>query len=133
MLLSSYYYFKACTSHGYAEITADELAFYDALTELQAIKVFYENEELIAIIKGTDVCSSKQSDNRLAEARFARAKMRMMIKMLLKKHKYSPEGTDDAVQTVLLHCELGTNYTDMDDRVVLYANWLGQYVSATHV
>lgn len=32
-------------------LTADELAFYDVLTKPQAIKDFYENEELIAIIK----------------------------------------------------------------------------------
>lgn len=32
-------------------LTADELAFYDALTKPQAIKDFYKNEELIAITK----------------------------------------------------------------------------------
>lgn len=32
-------------------LTADELAFCDALTKPQAIKDFYENEELIAITK----------------------------------------------------------------------------------
>ena len=32
-------------------LTADELAFYDALTKPQAIKDFYENDELIAITK----------------------------------------------------------------------------------
>ena len=32
-------------------LTADELAFYDALTKPQAIKDFYENEELIEAIK----------------------------------------------------------------------------------
>ena len=32
-------------------LTADELAFYDALTKPQAIKDFYENKELIAITK----------------------------------------------------------------------------------
>lgn len=32
-------------------LTADELAFYDALTKPQGIKDFYENEELIAITK----------------------------------------------------------------------------------
>ena len=32
-------------------LTADELAFYDALTKPQAIKDFDENEELIAITK----------------------------------------------------------------------------------
>ncbi len=35
-----------------------------------------------------------------------RAKMRMMIKKLLKEHKYPPEGMDDAVQTVMTQCEL---------------------------
>ena len=32
-------------------LTADELAFYDALTKPQAIKDFYQNDELIAITK----------------------------------------------------------------------------------
>ena len=33
---------------------------------------------------------------------------------LLKKHKYPPEGMDDAVQTVMTQCELWTdNQTDL--------------------
>ena len=32
-------------------LTPDELAFYDALVKPQAIKDFYENDELIAITK----------------------------------------------------------------------------------
>lgn len=32
-------------------LTAEELAFYDALTKPQAIKDFYEHDELIAITK----------------------------------------------------------------------------------
>lgn len=43
----------------------------------------------------------------------ARAKMRIMIKKLLKKHKYPPEGMDDAVQTVMTQCELWTDNNDM--------------------
>lgn len=39
----------------------------------------------------------------------ARARMRMLIKRLLKKHKYPPEGMDDAVQTVMTQCELWTD------------------------
>lgn len=62
----------------------------------------------------------------------ARAKMRMMIKKLLKKHKYPPEGMDDAVQTVMLQCELWTDNNDMSGRVEAYASRLGQYASATH-
>ena len=51
----------------------------------------------------------------------ARAKMRMMIKRLLKKHKYPQEGMDDAVATVMLQCELWTDNNDMEHRVVNYA------------
>ena len=53
--------------------------------------------------------------------------MRIMIKKLLKKHKYPPEGMDDAVQTVMLQCELWTDNNDMGARVVNYADRLNQY------
>ena len=41
--------------------------------------------------------------------------MRMMIKRLLKKHRYPPEGMDDAVQTVMTQCELWTDNNDMEN------------------
>ena len=90
-------------------LTADELAFYDALTKPQAIKDFYENEELIAITKelADTLRNNKTIDWQKREP--ARAKMRMLIKKLLKKHKYPPEGMDDAVQTVMTQCELWTD------------------------
>ncbi len=37
-----------------------------------------------------------------------------MIKRLLKKHRYPPEGMDDAVQTVMIQCELWTDNNDME-------------------
>ena len=37
-----------------------------------------------------------------------------MIKRLLKKHRYPPEGMDDAVQTVMTQCELWTDNNDME-------------------
>lgn len=40
-------------------LTADELAFYDALTKPQAIKDFYENDELIAITKSLQILSAE--------------------------------------------------------------------------
>lgn len=39
----------------------------------------------------------------------ARANMRMIIKRLLREHKYPPEGMDDAVQTVMAQCEMWAN------------------------
>ena len=95
-------------------LTANELAFYDALTKPQAIKDFYENEELIAITKElTDTLRRNRSID-WQKRDSARAKMRMMIKKLLKKHKYPPEGMQDAVQTVMAQCELWTDNNDME-------------------
>ena len=88
---------------------AKQIAFYDALTKPQAIKDFYENDELIAITKelADTLRRNKTIDWQKRES--ARAKMRMLIKKLLKKHKYPPEGMDDAVQTVMTQCELWTD------------------------
>lgn len=90
-------------------LTADELAFYDALTKPQAIKDFYENEELIAITKELADTLRKNRTIDWQKRDSARAKMRMLIKKLLKKHKYPPEGMEDAVQTVMTQCELWTD------------------------
>ena len=101
-------------------LSEDELAFYDALTKPQAIKDFYENDELIAITKELTETLRKNRSVDWQKRDSARAKMRMMIKRLLKKHKYPPEGMDDAVATVMLQCELWTDNNDMDRRVVSY-------------
>ena len=109
-------------------LTADELAFYDALTKPQAIKDFYENEELIAITKELAEALRNNRTIDWQKRDSARAKMRMMIKKLLKHHRYPPEGMEDAVQTVMLQCELWTDNNDMDERVGAYAQRLSQYV-----
>lgn len=90
-------------------LTADELAFYDALTKPRAIKDFYENEELIAITKELTETLRKNKTIDWQQRESARSKMRMYIKRLLKKHKYPPEGMEDAVQTVMTQCELWTD------------------------
>lgn len=36
----------------------------------------------------------------------SKARIRRLVKRLLKTHKYPPEGMEDAVQTVLAQCEL---------------------------
>ena len=94
-------------------LTADELAFYDALTKPQAIKDFYENDELIAITKELADTLRRNETIDWQKRESARAKMRMLIKKLLKKHKYPPEGMDDAVQTVMTQCELWTDNMEM--------------------
>lgn len=90
-------------------LTADELAFYDALTKPQAVKDFYENSELIAITKELTETLRKNKSIDWQKKDSARARMRMLIKKLLKSHRYPPEGMEDAVQTVITQCELWTD------------------------
>lgn len=100
---------KEKESGGTMGLSPDEEAFYDALTKPQAIKDFYENEELIAITKELTDTLRKNKTIDWQRRESARAKMRLLIKRLLKKHKYPPEGMDDAVKTVMTQCELWTD------------------------
>ncbi len=99
-------------------LTSEELAFYDALTKPQAVKDFYENSELIAITKELTETLRKNRTIDWQKKESARARMRMMIKKLLKTHRYPPEGMEDAVQTVMLQCEL---WADNADNMLNYA------------
>ena len=90
-------------------LTVDELAFYDALTKPQAVKDFYENSELIAISKELTETLRKNKTIDWQKKDSARARMRMLIKKLLKSHRYPPEGMENAVQTVMTQCELWTD------------------------
>lgn len=87
-------------------LTADELAFYDALTKPQAIKDFYKNEELIAITKELTETLRKNKTIDWQKKDSARARMRVMIKKLLKTHKYPPDDQPEAIEAVMTQCEL---------------------------
>ena len=90
-------------------LNAEELAFYDALTKPQAIQDFYEHEELIAITKELTELLQNNRTIDWQKKESARAGMRRLVKRLLKKHKYPPEGMEDAVQTVMIQCEMWTD------------------------
>ena len=97
-------------------LTDEELAFYDALTKPAAVKDFYSNEELVALTKELteELRKNKTIDWQKKES--ARAKMRMLVKRLLKKYKYPPEGQEDALKTVISQCEMWTdNQEDFED------------------
>lgn len=87
-------------------LSKEEKAFYDALTKPSAVKDFYNNDELIAITKElTDALRSNRTiDWQKKEG--ARAGMRRLVKRLLKKYNYPPEGVEDALQTVIRQCEM---------------------------
>ena len=90
-------------------LTQEETAFYDALTKPQAVKDFYKNDELIAMTKELTETLRKNKTVDWQNKQFARAKMMMMIKRLLKRYHYPPEGEEDALQTVMTQCELWTD------------------------
>ena len=90
-------------------LSADEIAFYDALTQPQAIKDFYEHEELIAITKELTDLLRKNRTIDWQKKESARANMRILVKRLLKRHKYPPEGMNDAIRTVMNQCEMWTD------------------------
>ena len=90
-------------------LNAEELAFYDALTKPQAVKDFYEHEELIAITKELTDLLRKNRTIDWQKKESARAGMRKLVKRLLKQHKYPPDGMEDAVQTVIGQCEMWTD------------------------
>ena len=93
-------------------LTTEELAFYDALTKPQAIKDFYEHDELIAITKELTDLLRKNRTIDWQKKESARAGMRRLVKRLLKKHNYPPEGMEDAVQTVMNQCEMWVEETE---------------------
>lgn len=87
-------------------LTDEEMAFYDALTKPEAIKDFYENDQLVALTKELTETLRKNQTIDWQKKDQARARMRMMIKKLLKKYNYPPEDREDAVVIVMQQCEL---------------------------
>ena len=87
-------------------LTEEEMAFYDAITKPQAVKDFYDNDQLVAISRELTEAMRKNATIDWQKKESARAGMRRAIKRLLRKYKYTPEGVADATETVMAQCEL---------------------------
>lgn len=90
-------------------LSQEEMAFYDALTRPEAIKDFYSNEQLVEMTRELTDLLRKNRTIDWQKKETARAGMRKMVKRLLKKYKYPPEGMDDAISTVVGQCEMWTD------------------------
>jgi type I restriction enzyme R subunit len=90
-------------------LSEEELAFYDALTHPEAVKDFYQNEQLVAMTHELTDMLRKNRTIDWQKKESARAGMRRMVKKLLKKYKYPPEGMEDAIATVIGQCEMWTD------------------------
>ena len=87
-------------------LTDDEVTFYDALASNDsAVQAMGDDKlKVIAAELITQVKKSVTIDWTLRES--ARAKIKVMVKRILKKHGYPPDLQDDAVKTVLAQAEL---------------------------
>jgi type I restriction enzyme R subunit len=94
--------FQAAANRGeQLGLTADEMAFYDALAANEASVRELGDETLrkIAVELTQKLRASNSVDWYVRES--VRAKLRLMVKTILKKWKYPPDGQDAATQTVL--------------------------------
>lgn len=87
-------------------LNTEEMAFYDALTRPAAIKDVYTNEQLVEMTRELTEMLRKNRTIDWQKKESARATMRKMVKRLLKKYHYPPEGVDDAIETVMSQCEM---------------------------
>lgn len=87
-------------------LTSEEMAFYDALTKPEAVRDFYSNDELRQMTQElTEALRRNRTiDWNLKES--ARAGMRRLVKRLLRKYHYPPEGQEDALNTIMEQCEM---------------------------
>jgi type I restriction enzyme R subunit len=98
---------RAAQARGEEEgLSEDELAFYDALAENQsAVEVLGNDQlkviahELLMHLQGNITVDRAHSEN-------ARAKMRVLVKRILRKYGYPPDLQAAAVQTVLAQAEV---------------------------
>ena len=85
-------------------LNAEEKAFYDALSTPAGVKQAYSDEEFIAMTKELTEELRKNRTIDWNKKETSRAKMRVMIKRLLKKYNYPPEGQEQALETVMAQC-----------------------------
>lgn len=86
-------------------LNPDEVAFYDALAERPEVLVEMGDQTLknLAMELTEKLRQSTTVDWQVRDS--VRAQMRLLIKRLLRKYKYPPEGYDDAVKLVLEQAE----------------------------
>ncbi len=85
-------------------LTKEEKAFYDALTQPEMVRKAYSDKEFVALTKELTEELRKNRTIDWNKRESARAQMRVMIKRLLKKYHYPPEGQEQALEIVMEQC-----------------------------
>jgi type I restriction enzyme R subunit len=86
-------------------LNSDEIAFYDALADRPEVLREMGDETLkkLAVELTDKLRRSTTVDWQVRDS--VRAKMRLLIKRLLRRYKYPPEGQESAVEKVLEQAE----------------------------
>ena len=100
-------------------LTVEEKAFYDALSRPEGVREAYNDEEFVALTKELTDALHKNRTIDWNHKESARAKMRVMVKRLLKKYKYPPEGAQEALDVVMRQCD---HWADNEDNYVSSLN-----------
>ena len=97
-------------------LSVEEKAFYDALSSPAGIREAYTDEQFVMLTKELTEQLRKNRTIDWNRKESARAKMRVLVKRLLKKYKYPPEGQEQALQVVMEQCN---KWADDDDNLSL--------------
>ena len=100
-------------------LTNEEKAFYDALSRPEGVREAYNDEEFVALTKELTDALHRNRTIDWNHKESSRAKMRVMVKRLLKKYKYPPEGADEALEIVMRQCD---HWADNEDNFVSESN-----------
>ena len=95
-------------------LSVEEKAFYDALSSPAGIREAYTDEQFVMLTKELTEQLRKNRTIDWNKKESARAKMRVLVKRLLKKYKYPPEGQEQALQVVMEQCN---KWADDDSNV----------------
>lgn len=89
-------------------LNKEEKAFYDALTQPEMVRKAFSDEEFIALTRELTETLRQNRTIDWNQKESARAQMRRMVKRLLKKYNYPPEGQEAALTTVMEQCNQWT-------------------------
>jgi type I restriction enzyme R subunit len=97
---------RAARKRGEEEgLSEDEVAFYDALAENESAVEVMGNDSLKLIAHELLLSLKGNASVDWAHRESARARMRVLVRRILRKHGYPPDLQDAAVQTVLRQAE----------------------------
>lgn len=86
-------------------LTKEETSFYHAITSPEIVKDFYDDKVLIEMAREL---TNELKENESIDWQYkqsGRARMRSIVRRLLKKYNYPPKGMKEALEIVLKQCQ----------------------------